>query len=359
MNIIKIELHNFRNYNNYKIDKFSKLNLIIGHNGVGKTSILESIYFCSLTKTFKSSDDLTMIKNGSDALKAKVTVYDDLVNKNLEVLLSKKGKKTKINDFPQKKLSDFISQYKVIILSPDELKIIKSSPNIRRNYFNIQISQLHKDYINYLNNYNLLIKNKNEYLKKLMLNRTLDTKYLDIIDEKQAEIGLKIYNYRNNYIKEINKNINNYFINFNKKSHVEIKYVSDFFSNNLHDIIKLLKRNRIKDINLGMSTIGVHRDDYEFLQDKNNSKEYSSQGTQKLIVLSMKLSEIDVFVNVYNIEPIILLDDLFSELDIVNKNKIFKCLKKDLQIFITTTDIKNIDKKILKNSKIYNLDERI
>ena len=109
---------------------------------------------------------------------------------------------------------------------------------------------------------------------------------------------------------------------------------------------------------LGMSTMGIHRDDFIFLHNGVNSKEYSSQGTQKLIVLSMKLSEIEIFKMKYNINPIILLDDLFSELDVTNKNKIFKLLDSNSQVFITTTDIKNIDKNIIKKAKIYNLDER-
>lgn len=357
MNITKIELYNFRNYDNYKIDKFSNLNLILGNNGVGKTSILEAIYLGSLAKTFKSSDDSTMIKDGCEALKVKIYCYHDFIKKKLEILVNKSGKKTKINDNIQKRLSDFISQYKVILLSPDELKIIKSSPNVRRNYFNIQISQLHKEYISILNNYNILIKNKNEFLKKLMLNSNLDTNYLDILEEKICDLGLKIYNYRKEYIEKINSKINNFYKQFNKKDRIVLNYLSDFDLNDKNKLLSLLKKNRFKEINLGMSTIGIHRDDFEFIQNDLNSKEYSSQGTQKLIILSMKLAEINIFKFDYDILPIILLDDLFSELDEHNRNKIFNALDSELQVFITTTDVKNINKNILKKAKIYYLGE--
>ena len=162
MNIVKIELLNFRNYKKKIFDNFSNLNIIIGKNGVGKTSIIESIYLGSLAKSFKTNNEESIIHNNEDFFKIKIHYFDYGPKKNLEVYLDKNGKKTKINSKAQKKLSDFISQYRIIMLSPDELKLIKSSPNTRRNYLNIQISQLHKEYIYYLNNYNNLIKNKNE-----------------------------------------------------------------------------------------------------------------------------------------------------------------------------------------------------
>jgi DNA replication and repair protein RecF len=359
MNITKIELINFRNYKKKIFDKFSNLNIIIGKNGVGKTSIIEAIYLGSLAKSFKTNSDETIINNESNSYKVKIHYFDYGPKNNLEIIYYKTGKKTKINSKIQRRLSDFISQYRIIMLSPDELKLIKSSPNTRRNYLNIQISQLHKEYIHYLNNYNNLIKNKNDYLKKLMINGNLDTRYLDIIDEKIVDEGIKIYNYRNDYINKINKYINDIFKIFKSNSNVYIKYVSDYELNDKEKLIKELKKNRRKEINLGMTSYGVHRDDYEFVHDQNNSKEYSSQGQQKLIVLAMKLSEVEIFINDYNISPILLLDDLFSELDEKNRNNIFKSINKDTQVFITTTDLKNINKRLLDRAKIFDLDERM
>ena len=359
MNITKIELINFRNYKKIIYDKFSNLNIIIGKNGIGKTSIIEAIYLGSLAKSFKTNSDDTLINNEADSYKIKIHYFDYGPKNNLEIIYDKTGKKTKINSKIQKRLSDFISQYRVILLSPDELKLIKSSPNTRRNYLNIQISQLHKEYIHYLNNYNILIKNKNDYLKKLMINGNLDMRYLDIIDEKIVDEGLKIYNYRNDYINKINSYINDIFKNYNKNSNVYIKYVSDYEINNKEKLINELKKIRKKEINLGMTSYGVHRDDYEFIHNDNNSKEFSSQGQQKLIVLAMKLSEVKIFINDYQIKPILLLDDLFSELDEKNRNNIFKSINNDTQVFITTTDLKNINKRLLEKAKVFDLDERM
>ena len=359
MNVTKIELINFRNNSKTTFNLFTNLNIIIGKNGIGKTSVIEAIYLGSVAKSFKTNNDYSIIKNGESFFRIKIDYFNYPYKNSLEVFLDNDGKKTKINGKIQSKLSDFISQYKVILFSPDELKLIKLSPNIRRNYINIQLSQLNKEYIYHLNNYNNLIKNKNDYLKKLMLNGNLDQRYLDIIDEKIVDEGLVIYNYRNKYINEINENINIIFNNYIKNQNIVIKYESDYSLNNKEKLIKELKKNRKKEINLGMTDYGIHRDDYVFYHNNNNAKEYSSQGIQKLIVLAMKLSEVKVFINKYNIKPIILLDDLFSELDSKNRNNIFKSLSDDVQIFITTTDLKNIDKKIIKKAKIIDLDEKV
>ena len=213
MNITKIELMNFRNYTKKTFDNFSNLNIIIGKNGIGKTSIIESIYLGSLAKSFKTNNELSIIKEGKDFFRIKVYYFDYGPKKNLEIFLDKSGKKTKINSQPQRKLSNFISQYRIIMLSPDELKLIKSSPNTRRNYLNIQLSQLHKEYMHYLNNYTNLIKNKNDYLKKIPLTAQLIAKYkmddqldqLLVTREIQDEIKPKIQD----KIDELSKNLFN------------------------------------------------------------------------------------------------------------------------------------------------------
>lgn len=359
MNITKLELTNFRNYKKHVFDNFSNLNIIIGKNGIGKTSIVEAIYLGSLAKSFKTNNEQLIIKNDNEFFRIKIHYFDYGPKKNLEVFCDKDGKKTKINSKLQKKLSEFISQYRVILLSPDELKLIKSSPNTRRNYLNIQISQLQKEYLHFLNNYNTLIKNKNDFLKRLMFNSNLDTRYLDILDEKIVEEGMKIYSYRKKYIDMINKYINNIFKNYIEKNKVYIKYISDYEIDDKEKLIHNLKKIRNKEINIGMTSFGIHRDDIEFIHNENNAKEYSSQGIQKLIVLAMKLSEVQIFIDEYEIYPILLLDDLFSELDEKNRNNIFKSLDNKIQVFITTTDLKSINKRIISKAKIFNLDERM
>ncbi len=359
MHIEKIELTNFRNYSRFKLDNFGHLNIIIGNNGIGKTSILESIYVCSLARTFKSNDIYVILKKNELFSKIKIDLNNGKSVKKLEYLLTSEGKKTKINNSLKKKISDFISQYKVVLFSPDELKIIKEAPSTRRSYLNISLSQVNKNYIKLINNYNILIKNKNDYLKKMYINSNIDDKYLDVLDIKIAEIGKQISDYRSEYLEKINKYIRKIFKKFRKSDDIYIKYESSFLNKSEIEIVKLLRKNRENEMNLGITKTGIHRDDFEFVHNGNSSKEFSSQGIQKLILLSLKLSEMYVLINDYYEEPILLLDDLFSELDICNQNKVLDILNNNIQIFITTTDIKNVNKKIIKKANVIDLIGRV
>ena len=342
MHIRKIELTNFRNYDKFKIDNLEDINVIIGANGIGKTSIIESIYVASTARSFKNNDENVMIKSNSDYFKIKVMIDDEIRTKQLEYLLTNNGKKTKINSRLKKKISDYIFQYKVVLFSPDELKIIKESPTVRRNYLNVNLSQINKTYIKLLNTYNVLIKNKNEYLKKLYINGNLDERYLDILDLKIAEIGSQICLIRKEYIDKINKRIKKIFKKFKKNDEVYVDYQSQFLNKSNDEILLHLKKNRIYEETIGFTKTGVHRDDFVFLHNGKNAKEYSSQGLQKLILLSFKMAELEVLIDDYYEEPILLLDDLFSELDIINQNSIINNLNTKIQVFVTTTDINNV-----------------
>lgn len=355
MYVRKLELTNFRNYDKFKLDDLDGLNIIIGENGVGKTSILESIYICSLARSFKGNEDKVIIKDNSVFSKIKIEIDVQDKVKKLDFTLTQSGKKTKINGNLKKRISDFISQYKVILFSPDEIKIIKDTPNTRRNYLNIGLSQINKSFIKVLNNYNVLIKNKNEYLKKVYVNSNMDLSYLDIIDMKIAEYSFEICRLRLDYIDKLNKYIKRIFHKFRKDDELFIRYNSQFLDKSVNEIFNLLKKNRNQEMALGLSKTGIHRDDIEFVHNGKNAREFSSQGIQKLIILSLKLSELEVLINDYYEEPILLLDDLFSELDSVNQNNILNNLNKNIQVFITTTDINNIKPSMVKRARVIEL----
>lgn len=359
MHVRKIELTNFRNYDKYKFEDLESLNIIIGENGIGKTSILESIYICSLARSFKSNDDYVIVKNDKPFSKIKIELEMQDKIKKLEYILTGQGKKTKVNGTLKKRISDFISQYKVILFSPDELRIIKESPNTRRNYLNIGLSQINKSFINLLNNYNIVIKNKNDYLKKIYVNSNMSTEYLDVLDLKIAEYGYEICRLRREYIDKLNKYIKRIFHKFRKNDDLYLKYNSQFLDKDLNEIIALLKKNRNNEMALGLTKTGIHRDDIEFIHNGNNAKEFSSQGIQKLILLSLKMAELEVLINDYYEEPILLLDDLFSELDSVNQNSILSNLNRNIQVFITTTDINNIKPSMVKRAKVIDLNGRM
>ena len=337
MQVRKIELTNFRNYEKFKIEDLDNINIIIGNNGIGKTSILESIYVACTARTFKSNDEDVLINGGKEFFKIKIELENAGKIKKLDYTLTDKGKKTKINNNLKKKISDYIFQYKVILFSPDELRIIKESPNVRRSYLNVALSQINKSYVKLLKDYNVLIKNKNEYLKRI------------------ADIGGEICDIRSDYIEKINKHIKKIFSKFKKNDMLYVKYSSQFLEKNKEEKLKLLKKNRNNEMNLGLTKTGVHRDDIVFLHNNLNAKDYSSEGTQKLILLCFKMAELEVLTNDYYEEPILLLDDLFSELDIVNQNNVISNLNTKIQVFITTTDVNNVKPSLVKKAKIIDL----
>lgn len=355
MHVRKIELTNFRNYEKLKLDNLDNINIIIGENGIGKTSIIESLYVVSTARSFKSINESSMIKDNNNFFKIKVDIEDNNKLKKLDYTLTQNGKKTKINNKLKKKISDFIFQYKVVIFSPDEIKIIKDSPTTRRNYINVSLSQINKSYIKLLNTYNVLIKNKNDYLKKMYVNSNMDSKYLDILDYKISELGKEICDIRKNYIENVNMYIKKIFKKFKNNDTLVINYNSQFLNKSTSDIVKLLNKNRNNEMSLGLTKTGIHRDDIEFIHNGKNAKDYSSEGLQKLILLSFKMAELNILTNDYFEEPILLLDDLFSELDIINQNKVIDSLTNKVQVFVTTTDINNVKSSLIKKANIIDL----
>lgn len=357
MNITDLELTNFRKFDKLKLKNLNLVNIIIGKNGVGKTSIIESIYFGSVSKSFKSYYDEVLIKEKEQFLKVKICLNDEKIFKKTEIVLNGKKKTAKIDDKIINKLSSYVGQYSVILFSPDDIRLIKDSPIVRRNYLNIRLSNINKKYLKVINDYNKIIKNKNDYLKKLYLNKNLDSTYLDILDKKIAELGIYINTCRNEYINNLNKYVDKIFKNFKKDDNIKFVYISEFNNKSEKEITAILKKARKKEMESGLTNTGIHRDDIRFIYNKKDAENYASQGIQKLILLSMKFSEIKTLSIDYKIKPILLLDDLFSELDTINQRKVMRLFNKKFQTFITTTDLNNVKIKNKDNINIIKLKE--
>ncbi len=338
------------------------MNIFVGDNAQGKTNILEAITILALTKSHRIGNNPNIIMFGRNKCKINGVIKSDKIISNLEVEIIDDLKKLRINKTDIKKVSDYISHLNIIVFTPDDLEIIKGSPNIRRNLLNIQLSQLDHDYIKYYNEYNKLLKTRNEYLKILFNNSIADNNYLDIITDKLIEKAIFIYQKRKKYIDFINMNINECFHAISKERGLYIKYNTNINLENFdyESIRKKLKhfykKNYMKELNYGMTIYGPHRDDFNFEFNDKDLKIFGSQGQQKLAILSFKLSEIPIFKEYCGTEPVLLLDDIFSELDIKKRNKLLKIINLDnLQCIITTTDLKNINKKYIENATIFNV----
>lgn len=355
MQITNLKLYNFRNYDHLNLDFSKKLNIIIGENGSGKTNLVEAIYILGITKSFRSNHDKYYIKHGTNHCEIEGNIYDKR-NDKYKITLVDEKKIIKINNIEQKKFSNYISKINIISFTPDDLKIIKDTPMFRRRMINIEISQLNKNYVDVLNDYNKLLKQRNSYLRSMSLNGYKDSNYLDIITKKLIDCGKKIYEMRNNYFININNIITSIYKKITKLDGLNIKYISEYGVNE-DQLLKNYKNNLNRDLILGKTTIGVHHDDIKFLLNKKNLKDYGSQGQQKNAIISLKLAEIELFKNSKNSIPILILDDLFSEIDSKKSKNIINLLKKRNQVFITATDIKSFDEKILNECKIFKINK--
>ena len=360
MKITNLEIINFRNYERLSVEFNNNINIFIGNNGEGKTNILEAIYVLAITKSHRAYIDKNLITNNKKftKLSGKIVSLNDV--KNMELIINPFGKRVSINKSIVKKISDYISNFLVILFCPDDLEIVKGSPSVRRKYLNIEIGQIDNKYLYYLNEYNELLKNRNSYLKSINVDN-INMEYLNILNEQLCNKALLIYKYRFEYINKLNENLKLVCKNITDDS-IKLKYINNVDIYEYNDKIKdkLLNKlnNSLKsDILKANTNYGPHKDDIEILFNDKCVRDYGSQGQQRLSILCMKFAEIELIKSKTSEYPVLLLDDVFSELDILKKNAIINYLNENIQVFITSTNINDIDNSILNTSKIFNIND--
>lgn len=357
MKINKISLTNFRNYENLELRFSDTLNIIYGLNGTGKTNLVEAIYLLSLTKSFRISNDKILIKKGKIKAKVRGEVIKDNDVSEFSIEISDNGKLVFINNQKIDKISDYVSRINVILFNPNDIRLIDELPEKRRKLLNIEISSLYKEYLTILTNYSQILKQRNFYLREMYVNGNYKTDYLDILTKKLIEYGIEISKYRLEFINNINEYITDIYSNIFESGILKIKYISTYKNKNANELFDMYKKNYQKEMHVGKTLFGIHHDDITFMVDNSNLKEIGSEGQKKNAIISFKLAEINVVKKVKKYYPILVLDDLFSELDKGKVLNIFKILNKDVQTFITTTEIKNVSKKVLNNAKLLKVNE--
>ena len=353
MYLQKLQLTNFRNYENLELEFSKGVNVFVGNNAHGKTNILESIYLSSITKSYRTSKDTECIKFDKDFFRINHSYVDDNKSKiDTEMYLDKTNKKQiKENGIKINKYSDFIGTIPLVVFSPDNMDIVKGSPKNRRKFLDILISQLSKRYVICLQEYNKLLALKNNLLKQ---DKSLvDLTYLDIIDENLAEKIEYIVLSRIKYVDNVEKHAIKIQKSLSKdEENLKLKYSSDFLGKNKEEIKKVLRESRENDFFRKTSNKGIGHDDIlVFVNDKEVAT-YGSQGQNRTALLSMKLAEFEILKEEKENIPIILLDDVFSELDRQRINFLIDYVSK-YQVFITTTEIESIDN--IENKEIFKI----
>ncbi len=340
MYVRKLKLAGFRNYKSEEFEFLPGTNILYGNNAQGKTNALEALYLFSIGKSFRTQQDRELINFGENYTKLSVE-YDDKARTNeIEIAIRRDRKKQiKINDVPISRMDDLIGKFSVILFSPDELNLTKGSPNARRRFLDIALSQMRPRYYHILRRYNKVLEQRNNLIKKLRFAQNSAAKdTLFVWNEKLAEYGMAIIDYRKQfaeklyeYAKKIHKEISG--------ENFEIRYKSAF--DTLEGFKEKLDSNIEREIEQGFTMYGPHRDDIEILTEGKDIKTYGSQGQHRSAVLALKLAQADMVFDDMGEYPILLLDDIMSELDSARRAYLVSKIK-NKQVIITCTDADEI-----------------
>ena len=371
MKIKSLKLLYFRNYLSTNIEVHPSLNVLVGNNANGKTNIIESIFCLALGKSYRTKSDSECIMFGETA-----TAMSCIVNKNdreLDIMLgiNNKGKSAKIAGIKKTKLTDFVGELNVVLFSPEDLQIVKGSPALRREFMNREFYQFSRIYHKYYLMYQHLLKQRNSYLKDMRKNPKdeMSLAYLETLTSQLAKVALYITKERVSFVQDISKLTYKNMLNIsNGQETLKIKYKSSVLDalniSEINDesfteenLTKVMMKKSFDDIMRGSTKIGPQHDDLEFYINDLDAKMYASQGQQRSIVLSLKLAEINFLKEKTGTYPVLLLDDVLSELDKNRQLKLLDAINENVQTFITTPSISDIKEDLLKKAKVFKIED--
>lgn len=338
MKIQTLSLRNFRNYENETIQFHPHLNLLVGFNAQGKTNLLESLVYLSLTRSHRLTDEKKLIRDELPFADIQCIYEDNEQTKELEAIIHGRGKTLLVNKVSVSKSSEFIGQLNVVLFAPDDLKIFSDQPRARRRIMNQEITKINTTYLSALNASQNLLKERNMLLK----NRNVDEIYLDTLDERLSQAETMIVEQRNKFSSFISDLLPKIYKELSmSEDEVKVEYKSciDSFEN-INDSIRFLhKESRQKDMENYMTTTGVHREDLIFKMNEKNLIQTASQGQKRMTMLAFKLALLHYIQEVTKKQPILLLDDVLSELDIPHQRKLLEMVEFPYQCIITATEI--------------------
>lgn len=358
MYIKNLQFINFRNYKQLNLELNKRVNIFIGDNAQGKTNILEGIYYCGFAKSHRTSKDKELINWDGENAYLQVYIKKNRIDKKIQIKIFKQGKKgVNINSIKIAKMSELIGTFNVVMFSPEDLKIIKDSPSYRRKFLDMEISQLNKKYYYSLVQYNKVLNERNIVLKKWDGNKGI----IDIYNEQLSKFGAYIISERLKYIKKLNDKGQIIHKDITQgRENIVFKYMSSIekFDNIQNDLLSSLNYNLKNDLYKGITTVGPHRDDFKIEINNINMRNFGSQGQQRTSILTIKFASVEIIKDEVGEYPVLLLDDVLSELDINRQKYILNSLDK-VQTIITCTGINNIKDYIEDDTYVFCVQEGI
>lgn len=336
MIIQKLELRNFRNYTDLSIDLYERLNIFTGDNAQGKTNLLESIVFLSTTRSHRISDEKKMIRYGSEFALLSCIYKSDGSDEKLKAIIHPKGKTLMKNGYPVMKTSDFIGSLNTVVFTPDDLRIFDDSPRERRKLINQELTSVSRSYMNGLSKYQSVLKERNILLK----NEHPDDSLLDILDTQLAEAEAMIYRQRKEFTDYLNRWLTKIYARLSGETdEIRICYVTQSDSDDISILKEKRKAVRRRDLEFRVTTTGIHKDDFIFTKDGRNMTECASQGQKRMVMLGFRLALLLFIREKTGRRPVLLLDDVLSELDREKQVRLLDMVAEKYQCVITATEI--------------------
>jgi len=352
MKIRHISLLNYRNYDQLNIELGKDVNVFQGENAQGKTNILEAIYYCAFGRSHRTQKAKDLIQWQEKNAQIKVYIEKDRLDKTIDINLLHDGKKTiSVNKVKLTKIGDLLGILNVVMFSPEDLRIVKESPSLRRKFLDMEISQLDKGYYNALVSYNKVLQERNALLKS----RRVDRNILEVYDIKLAEHAAYIVKQRINYMELLNshgKPIHKEITTGKEEISYEYKCSFSLEGEIRENLRKELYRKRDTDLERGSTSVGIHRDDFVILINGIDAKDFGSQGQQRTSVLTMKFASLEIIKRIKGEYPLLLLDDVLSELDLSRKKFILKSIE-NIQTVITCTGVENVEEYLTGSYRLF------
>ncbi len=342
MKITSLQLNNFRNYKNASVSFCDGLNVLYGKNASGKTNMMESIYLCSIFHSPRTTKDKEMVLIGEKSAQITLTLQKKFRKHTINLQIDEKGKKKVLVDgIPLNRAGELFGVLGVVYFSPDEMKLVKESPQERRRFMDVGLSQQQRSYFYALQRYNKTLKQKNNLLKEWRGNRNIDD-MLDVWDAGLAKEGAVIVKKRKEYVATLNDSAGKFHTAISgEKERLLLTYESSFEVTSEEDtedvLYRAILKAREKDKELGYCTVGPHRDDIKIEINGKDSRKFASQGQQRTIALALKLGEVVIYKNELGETPVLLLDDVLSELD-EGRQKLLLSMTEGFQTILTCTE---------------------
>lgn len=363
MELTSLTLVNYRNYADLALDFSAGVNVFLGENAQGKTNLLESIYVLALTRSHRTSSDKDLIRWQEKSATISGRVKKNVSEIPLSLHFSNKGKRARVNHLEQSKLSQYIGQLNVILFAPEDLELVKGAPSVRRRFIDMEFGQMNPLYLYNTTQYRRILKDRNAYLKRLQMKQTTDKVFLSVLTTQLVAVGAQVLLARRAFLARLQAAAQPIHAEIaNQQETLTLAYQTgvDFDQDADLETVKVafeaaLARQETREIMQGTTLVGPHRDDLQFIVNNNDVAVFGSQGQQRTTALAVKLAEIDLMQEETGEYPVLLLDDVLSELDASRQTHLLLAIQDKVQTFITAPTLSDVARQLIHTPKVFHV----